>query len=327
MPRPLSAIPGEKAVIAVLGAAVRDITYRGRLPRRGQFVNGPVRVTPGGDPVITAIHLAESGHSVRALVKVGADRDGDHIIDALKGKDAETLYRVREGKPVDTGFIIRDGRTAISIVLLEQDGERKFCHDPGTNAGFTQEEVMGNFEKSMEGVGWLHVAELGLLPSLWGEPIGNILVAAKGKGIVTSLDLSGDIKGDMQREVNPINVGQIRRALEHTDFLVSSRNELGPLSGLTSPYRIVQYYQSLFQVPVVGVTMGQKGVVFAGNDAQCFHCPASVVEGANTTGAGAIFKAMFIGSILRYRDGDIGKAMIEAGKDTAEVLKRRIEIA
>jgi ribokinase len=110
--------------VVVVGSANVDRTIiLDRVPDRGETVlGGAASLGPGGKGLNQAVAAARVGAPTAFVGAVGADRDGDLLMDTLAG----------EG--IDTDGVLRvDEPTGLAIILLEPEGTNRIVVSPGAN--------------------------------------------------------------------------------------------------------------------------------------------------------------------------------------------------
>lgn len=90
----------------------------------------------------------------------------------------------------------------------------------------------------------------------------------------------------------------IETLLPEIDFLITSNNIPGLISGDSDLPRSLQFVQKKFANKLAAATLGHDGVL-AFDGANFFYAPAFNVQVADTTGAGDIFHAAFIYALLQ----------------------------
>ena len=227
-----------------------------RLCHGAALDEGYMQVTP---PVIS---------SVVPLCMVGMDSTGDKLIHLLE--DCGTACR-----NVETKFIKLfrsknpNGRTALSVLPIYQDGRRGCFFDAASNASFSAREMtalidslsagsnnpgldtshmsaddLDNYHADLEQMtpiyggfifGYPH-----LLPEMGGEALAQILLEARSvmiEGGIVALDLNGVPKVTFSLNEGIRSVGNLKSdpvigaALEHVDILHMNQEELCLLTG------------------------------------------------------------------------------------------------
>lgn len=283
-----------KVDVICLGILVADVVAKpvGKIPERGKLeLVDRMELHSGGCAANTGICLARLGVKTAIAGKVGRDGFGDFLIERFN----------REG--VDTRGIKRDAlaNTSVTMVMVDEGGERSFLHYVGANATLREEEIDLGL---LQGVQILHVAGFYLMPGFDGEPVARILRQAKEQGAITSLDTCWDSKGRWFELLKP--------CLEFTDIFLPSIEEAKKISQEESPERICKFFLDR-GVKTVGLKMGERGA-FISSGSESFSIMPFKVDVVDTTGAGDAFVAGFLtGRILGLGLLDTGKLACATG--------------
>lgn len=226
----------------------------------------------GGGAVNTSSALAKLGLRVEIIGKVGNDPLGDFLIDALgrRGVGAQGVIR--------NSMI----NTSATMVLVDPDGERRFIHYIGANASLTKRDVNLELVKSAS---LLHIASAFVMPGLDGQPLAEILEAAREAETIVCLDTSWDESRSWQEVLRPV--------LPYVDYCLPSLVEARAITGYDDPYDMAAALLD-YGVGTVVVKLGHDGCLVSTSDNQLFHVPTYDVDVVDTTGAGDVFNAGFI---------------------------------
>ncbi len=231
-------------------------------------------VQTGGCANNCAIALARLGVSVAAVGRLGNDRFGDLIVSDLRANG------------VRTSFLVRDpaARTAMSVVLVNERGERSFVHHRGATVNLSAADV----PRPLPALRALHIGGAFLLPSLDGEGLALLCHSAQEQGLLTFVDTAVDGRG------NPMAV--IAPALPYIDYLLPSEAEALGMTGAEDPQAMAA--RLLAQgARAVCIKLGERGCYCAGPGEAGF-VPAYDVPVVDTCGAGDTFTAGFIAGVL-----------------------------
>ncbi len=160
-------------MLGTVGDLVEDIVVR---------LGGPINIASdttavvlrrrGGSAANVAASVARAGGAARFIGQVGADANGDLLIDALR----------REGVDVVTR---RGGRIGTIIVLVDHLGERTMLSDRG---GCTD---LGDPEpRWLDGLSVLHVPLYSLMQGALAHTTATLIGWAHDRGIMVSIDAS-----------------------------------------------------------------------------------------------------------------------------------------
>jgi sugar/nucleoside kinase (ribokinase family) len=228
----------------------------------------------GGCALNTSTALVRLGLRAAAIGKVGADAFGDFLFELLAERGVEAAGVIRDGAVV----------TSSTIVLVDGRGERTFMHLPGANGALTADEL--DPEPVFAGRA-LHIAGALVMPLLDGQPTAALLVAARERGVFTSLDTVWDASGRWDRVVP---------ALPHLDLFTASLGEARAISGEDEPSAVAAWIRSR-GAQRVALKLGAKGCYVTDEDV-AEHVAAPHVIAVDGTGAGDAFAAGLLYGLL-----------------------------
>ncbi|MFD7069449.1 ribokinase [Streptomyces sp. NPDC059913] len=256
--------------IAVLGSTNMDlVAYTERAPRLGETVTGrEFRTVPGGKGANQAVAAARAGGDVLMIGAVGDDAYGGLLRDNLEHSGVDTdLLHTAEG-PSGTAHIVVDSTGANAIVVI-----------PGANATVT---ALGPGETAA-------IAGAGLLLLQLELPLSAVVEGARtarAQGVRTILTPS---------PVQPLPA----ELLDCVDLLVPNEHEAAELSGFADPWAAADHL--LGRVPVVVITLGAKGCLYAARGTEPVLFPAPEVTAVDTTGAGDTFVGTLAVALAEHR--------------------------
>ncbi|MFF8692194.1 ribokinase [Streptomyces sp. NPDC015144] len=256
--------------IAVLGSTNMDlVAYTERAPRLGETVTGrEFRTVPGGKGANQAVAAARAGGDVLMIGAVGDDAYGGLLRDNLEHSGVDTdLLHTAEG-PSGTAHIVVDSAGANAIVVI-----------PGANATVT---ALGPGEIAA-------IAGAGLLLLQLELPLSAVVEGARtarAQGVRTILTPS---------PVQPLPA----ELLDCVDLLVPNEHEAAELSGFADPWAAADHL--LGRVPVVVITLGAKGCLYAARGTEPVLFPAPEVTAVDTTGAGDTFVGTLAVALAEHR--------------------------
>ncbi|MDJ0838542.1 MAG: sugar kinase [Acidobacteriota bacterium] len=236
-------------------------------------------IGPGGCATNVSWGLASLGKSVSLLSRVGNDAPARLVRELLNERGVDTsLMRIDNQTP-----------TGITIVMVEETGERRFLYTPGANAEICADDLNGI---QLSDYRLLHISDTFLLTGLEGEPLTSLLAEAQSKGVLTSMDTVWDPSGRWMEQLVPY--------LPHLDIFLVSEEEARHLLPGMDPNRIVTRFLELGAGTVL-LKRGEKGsLAAAGNERLVI--PAEKVEPRDTTGAGDAYAAGFLAATLEGRN-------------------------
>ena len=255
----------------LIGGPLTEMPERARL-----ILVDEMGLYPGGCASNTAIALARLGLPAQLIGKVGRDPLGDFLLTALAGCG------------VGTRGLLRDpaAGTSATMVLIDPDGERRFVHYIGANAGLSFEDV--DLEM-VENASFLHIGGCFVLPAMDGEPTARLLQLARAAGVTTCLDTAWDASGRWLEVLAP--------CLPHLDYFVPNLAEARALTKLDRPTDVARALLDR-GVRTVALKMGAEGCLVLTQEGQMVRAPAYQVRVEDATGAGDAFAAGFIAGIF-----------------------------
>jgi fructokinase len=279
------------ALAVVAGEALVDLVL-------GSGDDDALRAHAGGGPYNTARTLGRLGTPVAFLGRLSTDRFGTHLRRELE----------RDGVRLDA-VVTTDDPTTLALAELDAGGAATYrFYTRGTAAaGLTPEDARAGLP---DGAGVLHVGTLGLVL----EPTAGALealVADAGDDLLVVLDPNCRPAAITDE---PGYRARLGRLLERADVVKASEDDLAWLVPGAPPETAMRGL--LARPGAVGlVTLGGEGalVVHAGAAA---HVPAPRVEVVDTIGAGDVFNAAYLASMLR--GGGLAEA-VRAGVETASI--------
>jgi sugar/nucleoside kinase (ribokinase family) len=149
-----------------IGLAVQDILLTGvrsdALSRDTTYANDCL-VTSGGDANNQAITLGRLGDKVAPVFCISCDPIGESVYTALRNE------------PLNLSFIIRkpDAQMALSVVVVDPDGNRSFICRRGNKAFYLGREDI--HDDMLSNTKIVTIGSLYSLPGLDGPPVADIL--------------------------------------------------------------------------------------------------------------------------------------------------------
>jgi sugar/nucleoside kinase (ribokinase family) len=254
----------------VSGNLVRDTVVRGvdQIQYGATLWVDSVRQSIGGNGANTAYTLGTLGAPVTLVSACGDDAPGDIC--------------VRES-------------TALTIALVNSQGERAFLHQPGVNRKALASAIEFAPLRREDRKPWhYHLANPFALPAFRAHAAAS-LERARELGGTTSLDTGWDSKGRWLEDLGA--------CLPLLDILFVNDREAGHLSGKTDPREMVSALHDLGARRVV-LKLGEQGCLMSDEDG-CVPVPAFQVPVADTTGAGDTFAGGMLAALrqgLELRD-------------------------
>lgn len=236
--------------------------------------------TTGGDALNVAVTLAKLGGKPAVAGRLGLDETGDLVL-----KKAEEAG-------VDISQVIRDaaGRTAVSYLLIDEEGEKHALSDTSIYHRLSAEDVPD------EAVSRSEIVYFGSAFQMRQMDQGGILKLFKrahdfGKWTAMDAALADDTA---EREVL---LEQLAPALRETDLFLPSYKEAVRLSGKETPEEIADFFKA-FGIKIFGVKLGGEGCYLT-NYKEAYRLPCfSDFPVKDTTGAGDSFVGGFLRGLL-----------------------------
>jgi sugar/nucleoside kinase (ribokinase family) len=208
--------------ICVAGNMIVDILYRVQgLPQPGELTSileGSSRSSGGAVcNVLADLAMLDPDLPLAALGRVGADADGDFLLERL-GKYPN----------VDLSGVKREGISSFTVVMADEiTTQRTFFHYRGANACFCEDDI--NWDAI--DAAFLHIGYILLLDALdkedpeFGTKMARLLWEARRRGIKTSLDVVSEAGGRFKRLVPP--------ALKYADYCIINELEAEQVTGVS----------------------------------------------------------------------------------------------
>lgn len=260
-------------VADVVGRPLRAVPDPGRL-----VLVDEMSIHTGGCAVNAATTLARLGIPVEVIGKIGEDPFGDFVLNAMKERGIGTSGVKRDPK----------AGTSATMVMVAPDGERRFVHYIGANAGLTLADVD---MQMVTGASILHVAGSLVMPGIDGEPTAELLRQAQAAGVTTFLDTVWDDTARWMKTLHP--------CLPHIDYFVPSLAEAQALTGMETPGEVAKFLLGK-GVKTVALKMGADGCLVMSDRGDEIRLRAFEINVVDATGAGDAFAAGFIAGI--YQD-------------------------
>jgi ribokinase len=225
----------------------------------------PVRAG-GGQAANTVNALARLGYATTMVGRVGADDDGQFLLDELAPADARRVHH--------------EGETGRVYVLLDEDGERRNLVWPAANDAFTPADLPRRLPQTRHA----------LFTSFAGdEPLAAQLA------LLERLPAGVDISFDPGEIYARKGVKRFLPILGRCAYLFSTETEVEMLCGLSLPESLDFLLNA--GVGLVIVKMGGRGARLVGRRVDMYvpPLPAEVVD---VTGAGDLFAAGFIAAMI-----------------------------
>lgn len=287
--------------IACVGITVLDRIQRVEtLPTTGgKYVAKDYFEVGGGPAATAAVAVAQLGHSVDFIGRVGQDGVADVMLTELASY----------GVNVDKAVHIAGASSAFSAVLVDDEGERMIIN--------YQDKSLSRDAKQLETIDFSQY-ETVLTDVRWPEGAKYALEQAKKHNIPTVLDA----------DIAPDSIDDLVKLADHVAF---SEPGLEKFTGCSDPIEGLKIAKKQTDGKVY-VTVGSKGCYWLEGDNLC-HEAVIKVNVVDTTGAGDVFHgalAVAVAESKQSRDAIIFSNLVAALKCTKrggrEGIPTRLEV-
>src|SRR6056297_334452 len=236
---------------------------------------------PGGAPANVAVGLARLESRTAFIGKVGDDSLGRFLYETLSA----------EGINLNNMILTKEAKTALSIVTLDEDGDRSFdffgekSADRLLNSDEIDEELFGDYKI-------FHFGSISMINEISRKATLYALDLADKADMYISYDpnLRKSLWDDLEKAKKII-----KAVLGQVDILKLSKEELDFLTGFEGIEEGAEQIKNKNQISLVLITDGDKGLYFYKD--KLIHVPAQKVKAVDTTGAGDAFVSAFLNRI------------------------------
>lgn len=232
-----------------------------------------MKISFGGDALNEAIVLSRLGKNVQWLSKLGDDDAGRRILN----------YAAENGVDISRVKIQSGLETAVTVVLIDAKGERRFLTNPRSSLRkLAAEDILP------------HVDDMAQIVSFASMFISPLLDVPAMEKLFRRIKASGrTLAVDMKPAKDATTLDDLSGVLASVDYFFPNEFELATLTGETDVQKnIAALLESGLTCAVV--KRGEKGCIIATKSAQ-IEIPAYRVENViDTTGAGDCFAAGFL---------------------------------
>jgi sugar/nucleoside kinase (ribokinase family) len=269
-----------KGTVICFGMAVVDLLVKG--VKNDVFLHEVTRLdrfayATGGDAMNEATIIARMGHKVKLMSLVGDDLFGRFIVETGE-KNGIDMLGVKMDKSVDT---------TLSIVLIDDDGNRVFVANKGSDQCISADVIDYEAIKQADiiAVGSAFTCEK------MDRAIPDVLKFAKSYGLTTCVDV-------MARE--GATVKDMADFLPYADYIFPNYDEAAIFTGESELVRIANKFLT-YGVRNVVIKIGDEGCYIRNNNTE-MTVPGFKAACIDTTGAGDNFAAGFITALLEKKD-------------------------
>ncbi|MBR2046762.1 MAG: carbohydrate kinase family protein [Agathobacter sp.] len=262
--------------ITIIGAAIMDVLagpVDNSIFEKGSLPMKNINLSFGGDALNEAVILSQLGADVELISKVGNDEAGKRVLDFLKEKEVFSKIKVEDG--LETG---------INIVLIDENGERRFLTNPDSSLRkLSEEDVMESLDEAGDIV---CMASLFVSPLLDIGAMERIFKKIKSKPERIMI-------ADMTTAKNGETIEDIANVLKYIDYIIPNEVEAERLTGEKDVYKNAELFLE-HGVSCVVIKRGKNGCLIKTQNQQ-IEVPAFIgAKVIDTTGAGDSFVAGFI---------------------------------
>lgn len=275
--------------VVTIGSAVLDIFMKSdkfKVVQSGDIPGGIAMCEVyGGKMEVEEVAIVSGGGATNTAVSFSRKELKTAIV-AEMGNDPQSLliHRDLEEAQVDTRFMAQelDETTAVSVVLIADDGGRSIMVYRGAAAMLTKSDVpLGELETR-----WVHITSLGGNMEL----LKNILIWAKSNRVRVSLNPG-------MKEI--AHKDKLLSLLSMIEILFLNRDEAKELWGIDfADEALWKSRQSLSGPLVTVITDGARGGKVMINGDVSFFEGIKVKDVVDTTGAGDAFASGMVAGVL-----------------------------
>ncbi len=252
----------EPGSVLVVGSLNMDLVVAvERHPKPGETViGGDLERFPGGKGANQAVAAARLGARVRMVGRVGLDEHGAELLRGLENEGIDALGVGRVGTP-----------TGVALISVDVQGQNAIVVSPGANARLQPDDLE---PERFEGA---EVVVLQLETPLETVHRAAELGRAAGARVLLNAAPAQALPEDLLAVTDVLVVNEFEAAM-----VAGAAEPEGPEAALALARELAR------RVPVVVVTLGARGLVWAGDGGEG-HLPAFEVDPVDTTAAGDAF--------------------------------------
>lgn len=270
--------------VDALGRPVDSLPEKGKL----KLVDN-ISFQIGGCAANVSISLAKIGLPSSVIGRIGNDRSGQMLLDALKTERVEV-----KGLKIDSSV-----STSASLVMISNDSERSIVHAMGTNQHFCFEDIDLEIIRNSR---ILLIAGTFLMPRFDGPGTEKLLKFAAGNNVLCCMDTAWDSTGEW--------MNKIEICLPYLDWFMPSYEEACKLSNKTDLKDIAQLFCEKGVKNVV-IKLDKQGCFVKPRHENGFIVPSyNKIDVKDSSGAGDSFCAGFIAGL--YNNWDVRKCAMFA---------------
>lgn len=267
--------------VVCVGVMVADVLAQGvdQSIFQREMTRVPLKLSTGGDAFNQAINISSMGYKVALCGKVGKDGVGNFLISEANNHSINT----------SSISIDNDHQTSVTIVLINENGERNFIGmQNGTNGYLTAKDINTELFKTSR------IVSIGSIYgslSFTGEEVSNIIQEAKKMNCITVADMMHADRGSIE---------DATKTLKFVDFFLPNLKEAESLTGKSNLEEISDVLLNI-GVGCVIIKLGKKGCFVKSrklNINSQFVDSYEVEKVVDTTGAGDALVSGFISGLI-----------------------------
>ncbi len=293
--------------VCIMGNLTIDLIIRHvpNIPKWGQEVMGKsYDKVSAGQAANIGFALSKFGIPTSIISVVGDDQEGKSILYDLKNNG----INIRGCKK------LKNEKTAITVAIVREDGERAFVSDTASSKKLTKKIVLNNWNEILSS-SYFMIAGLFCLPGLSVKDVIFLTRKIKLEKKITMLDTGWDA-GNWQLDT----INNIKELLKNIDIFLPNLKEATAITGKKQPEAAAIKLRE-YGAKTVVIKMGPEGCL-ASFDNKILNTPASPAKILDTVGAGDVFDAGFI---YGYSKGYSIETCIAFGNSTSALYISRLE--
>lgn len=267
--------------IVLAGAAILDIPVVPVDASVFTRISSPadrIIMTSGGDAMNEALVLSRLNKNVRLITRIGKDDAGAYLKHICQSAGIDTTY-MREIDGLDTG---------INVVLVDQEGERRFLTNPhGSLRALQAEDIV---PEALEHAKIFCFASIFVFPRISPRQLESMFRMVRDHGLIVCADMTSPKHGETVDDLCP--------ALRWLDYLFANETEAQAVTGAMEPHHMAHRLLKTGVRHVI-IKLGSRGCLLADQTGYMELIPACPqTHCIDTTGAGDNFAAGFFAALL-----------------------------
>lgn len=290
-----------KPDITIIGAAIMDVLAGPVTPQIFAANSTPmnsIKIACGGDALNESVVLTRMGRRVDLVSKIGCDEAGDRVLEYLKNTGVGTAHITREAG-LETG---------VNIVLVDEQGERRFLSNPkGSLRTLSEADVQPFLDTAADIVSF---ASMFVSPQMDIPAMERIFRKVKTSGRMLAVDTTNPKNGETLEDLQVL--------LPFIDYFFPNHEEISRLTGEKDPEKNAELLMQA-GVSCAVIKCGGEGCLIR-TKTERIRIPAYPIQAVvDTTGAGDCFAAGFLWGLLE------GFSLEECGRFACAVASCTVE--